>query len=255
MLHNKSYSVKSQIVTNEILTSYINKFWNEVFTPLLSDNKNKHLMILCKIQYSNDLEDSLSESVNGSYKTLSPLRRVEIIDKELFTEFLIQRLGLINDSYSPLPVDKIVFTYLIKEGKITQTDRLLLQDIQNNELVFHEFNKLKLPVSMNPQDYGKVEVSNEIEEDGIIYQRYIVSSNKYTYKIDMYDSPEGQTNIVRILGQIDLTWTDYKLDETDTSHFKREIGKTTIHFLDGNVILQKKQLNAKTFIKTRNKYN
>jgi hypothetical protein len=204
-------------------------------------------MMLCKIQYSNDLTDNEN---SGSYKTLGPLRRVEHKDMDLFTEFLIQRLGLINDSYSPLPVDKITFTYLIKEGNITESDRLLLveADSENNDLAFHQFNKMRLPVSMEPQDYGKIEVSNEIEEDGVIFQRYIVSNNKYTYRIDMYDG--GMINIVSILGQIDMSWTDYRLDET-ISHFKRVIGKSTIHFLSGIVILQEKQLNAKSFRKTR----
>ena len=208
-------------------------------------------MILCKIQYSNDLTDNEN---SGSYKTLGPLRRVEHKDMDLFTELLIQRLGLINDSYSPLPVDKITFTYLIKEGNITESDRLLLveADSENNDLAFHQFNKMRLPVSMEPQDYGKIEVSNEIEQDGVIFQRYIVSNNKYTYRIDMYDG--GMINIVSILGQIDMSWTDYRLDET-ISHFKRVIGKSTIHFLSGIVILQEKQLNAKSFRKTRSGYN
>lgn len=66
---------------------------------------------------------------------------------------------------------------------------------------------------MNPHDYGVIEVSNEIDEAGVIYHRYIVSSSNYTYRIDVFD----KVNIVRILGKIDLTWTDYRISEGPAS--------------------------------------
>ena len=54
MIKNKSYLLKNnQVLTNEVLFSYVTRFWNEVFLPLVSNNEVKHLMILCKVKYSD----------------------------------------------------------------------------------------------------------------------------------------------------------------------------------------------------------
>jgi hypothetical protein len=240
MLHNKSYSLPGQLLNNEVLCSYITRFFKEVFLPLVEKGEIRNLMILCKIEYS------VAGGESYSYKTLAALRRVEYNDLDLFMSYLCDRLGLIIDSYDPQIVSKIIFSYIIKDGKVLAEDRLLLKDINDKKLPFHEFNKLRLPVSMNPHDYGIIEVSNQIEEAGVIYHRYIVSSNNYTYRIDVFD----KVNIVRILGKIDLTWTDYRISD-DLTYFKREIGKSTLYFFDGEVVLQKLQLNAKSFRRLR----
>ena len=50
----------------------------------------------------------------------------------------------------------------------------------------------------------------------------------------------------------DFKWTDTLIADPDCS-FKREIGKTTIYFLDGQIILQKLELASKSFKKSRNR--
>ena len=215
---------------------YILKFWNEVYTPLVSNNEVKHLMILCKIQYS--------DSDNLTYKTLGPLRRVEYKDLDLFINYLMDRLGIIIDSYSPQSISKIIFTYVIKEGSISNQDRLLLKDLTDKTLPSHDFNKIKLPISMNPSDYGQIVVSSLVDK----ITRFVVSSNKMIFQIDV--SLNNLINKVRILGSSDLTWIDTKISD---DCFKREIGKTTIYFLDGEIILQKKELNAKSFRKLKHR--
>jgi hypothetical protein len=238
MIKSQSYLIKNnQIITNEVLSSYVTRFWNEVYASLVPNNEVKHLMILCKVQYSD------SETTNSKlYKTLGPLRRVGIQDKELFITFLTERLGILIESYNPQSISKIVFTYVIKEGAISTTDRNLLQDLTDKDLPIHVFNKIKLPISMNPADYGKVLVSSIL--DG--FTRYIVTNNKRIFQIDV--SLNKAINNVTILGGSDLKWTDRLLND---GSFKREIGKTTLYFLDGEVILQKKELNAKSFKRFR----
>jgi len=36
---------KELILTNEVLNSYINKFWNDVFSNIDQNNNKKHLMV------------------------------------------------------------------------------------------------------------------------------------------------------------------------------------------------------------------
>lgn len=99
---------------------------------------------------------------------------------------------------------------------------------------------------MNPHDYGKVEISNIINE-GVTLERFIVTSGNKTYRIDMYDG--GKVNKVTILGNINLSWIDSKLLEVGEDIFKREINKSTIYFMDGEIVLRKKELPAKPFYK------
>jgi hypothetical protein len=96
-----------------------------------------------------------------------------------------------------------------------------------------------LQKSMNPLDYGQLRSNSII--DGV--NRFIVINGTRTYEIDI--SLDGLTNNVTILGSSDFKWTDIAL----TEGFQREIGKSTIYFLDGEIVLRKQQLNAKAFNK------
>jgi len=237
MLKYKSYNLNSKIIlTNEVLNSYILQFWNEVFTSIVENGEIKHLMVLCKIKYF--------DSKDNGYKTLGPLRRVEFSDQELFSEYLQERLGIIIDSYSPLGASEIIFTYIIKDGGVSTKDRQLLLDLSDKEITFHDFNKIKLPVSMNPADYGTIRGKSLI--DGTT--RYFVRNSNRVYEIDI--SLDQLTNKVTIIGASGLEWTDTKIS---SDQFKREIGKCTFYFLDGEMFLVKRQLPAKPFTRFRNK--
>jgi hypothetical protein len=102
MIKNQTYNLKHVLLTNELLDAYINNFWNDVFSSIGSD---KHLLLMCKVQYS--------EAELG-YRTLGHLRKVNIEDKELFIEYLSERLGIFNDAYVTLAISKITFSYVIK---------------------------------------------------------------------------------------------------------------------------------------------
>jgi hypothetical protein len=162
----------------------------------------------------------------------------------LLINYFTERLGILIDSYNPQVFSQIVFTYVIKKGEISSDDRLLLQDLSDKSLPYHEFNKIKLPISMNPLDYGTV-LTNTIVNN---LTRFITTTNKRIFKIDQ--TLDKMINYVTILGTSDLKWIDTKLSDNS---FKREIGKTTIYFLDGEIILQKKELNFKSFRRFRSR--
>jgi hypothetical protein len=241
MIQHKTYKLNNTVIlTNEILYSHVSLFWDKIFQPIVEQqDKVKHLMVLCKVKYYD------SEGNEEGYKTLGPLRRVEFKDKEIFSEYLQERLGILIDSYNPAGTSEIIFTFISRDGEVEPKDRLLLEDLSEVELPFHEFNKIKLPISMDPEDYGVIR-NKELHNN---YTRYIVSDNKHIYEIDV--SLDKLTNKVTILGLSNFKWIDIKLDEDS---FKRQIGKTTLHFLDGEVILVEKQLNAKSFKKLRSLY-
>ena len=189
---------------------------------------------MCKVEFN--------ESELG-YRTLGDLRRVNFNDKELFIEYLTQRLGILTESYTTTPISKITFTYIIREG-LANDSRALLKDFTSKAYASHNFNNLNLPISMIPSDYGDVLVDNYVQISGVSLHRFIVKNGSRLYTIDV--SKDGLTNNVTIEGIINQSWTDTKISD---EAFKREIGKSIIYFMGGEIVLRKKVLNAKPFTK------
>jgi hypothetical protein len=237
MIKLKTYSIINNLtLTNELLVTYINNFWIDIFNDI---KENSHLMLMCKVQFSAE---------EKGYRTLGHLRKVNFNDKDLFIEYLSQRLSILNDSYIALPISKITFSFIIKEGLCTDSERALLQDFNNKSTFSHNFNNMNLPISMNPSDYGNILLDNYVQVDGENYHRFIVNGSSKTYQIDV--SSNSIINKVTILGKIDLSWIDTKINGIESDVFKREINKSTIYFMDGQIVLRKQVLPAKPFKKT-----
>jgi len=231
MIKLQTYSINKLLLTNEVLEANITNFWNDIFTSI---KDSKHLMLMVKVEFN---EGELG------YRTLGDLRRVNYSDKELFVEYLQNRLGLLTESYSVQPISKITFSYIIKEG-LTIDNRRLLQDLSDKSLTTHRFNNLNLPITMNPSDYGTVLIDNYIQINGESYHRYIVESGTRSYIIDI--NSDNNVNKVRIQGAADLSWVDTKISE---GIFMINIGKSIIYFMGGEKVLRKKLLSAKPFRK------
>src|SRR6202035_652500 len=110
MIKIKSYPIKGLYINKDVLSTFISKFWDNVFKSIIKNN-SKHLMILVKVQYSEEL----------GYRTLGHLRSVNFEDKNQFIEYLVERLNYLNDSYTSLSINKIIFTYIIKDGTANGT--------------------------------------------------------------------------------------------------------------------------------------
>lgn len=241
MINLKTYTLNNVILSNEILSIYIDKLWSEVF----EENKENHLFLLCKANFTD---------TDQGYRTLGHLVKVNYEDKLLFIEYLSERLTILNDSYITLPICQLSFSYIIKSGKCLDENRtLLLKDFSNKDLSVHNFNNMNLPITIDPYKYGEVRVFNIIEGLEQIV-RYIVVNNDKTFQIDICNG--GMVNKVSILGKINLSWIDTRIDIEKSDLFKREINKSTIYFLDGEIILRKKnyQLRHLKNYKLKNQY-
>jgi hypothetical protein len=228
----KTYQLNNITLTNEILISCLENFWQEIFEPIKDD---KHLMIQCKVNFSDS---------DQGYKSLTYFRKVNYVDKDLFIDHVLNRLTILSDSYTTSALSELIVSYLIREGLCDKSNRSFLNE-PGNKMYNHYFNNMQLPISMKPTDYGKIEGFYEVDEAGIKFNRYFVNDGKKTFKIDMYE----KVNIVTVLGNYDLTWTDTNLDINNPTYFKREIRKSTIYFLDGEIVLRKQELPAKAFRK------
>jgi hypothetical protein len=150
-------------------------------------------MILVKVEFA--------ESEMG-HRTLGHLRRVNFEDRNQFINYIVERLSILHDSYTTLPIQSILFSYIIQDGKAADTKELLL-NLDDKSLTFHRYNNMNFPITMNPYEYGTVKSKLNMGS----FTRYIVkaSSNKI-YEIDV--SLDNLTNNVTFLGASDLKWID-----------------------------------------------
>ena len=108
---------------------------------------------------------------------------------------------------------------------------------------------MQLPISMNPEEYGNIiakelNVQSVFNGTDILVNRFIVRNGTRIYTIDA--TLDGLTNYVTIEGAAELSWVDTKISDNT---LKRDIGKSSSYFMDGERVLRKKVLSAKPFTK------
>jgi hypothetical protein len=114
MIKSQIYPVNNILLTKDVVASYIQFFWNDVFSQIIKSNSNgKHLMVLVKVKFSDPAL---------GYRTLAHLRSINFNNRELFLNYIVQRLGVLTDSYTILPISHISFSYIIKEGLAKSTE-------------------------------------------------------------------------------------------------------------------------------------
>ena len=129
-------------------------------------NDNIHLMILVKVEFMESL----------GYRTLANLRKVNFDDKDMFANFLGERLGLLSDSYRVDPVSNIIFSYIVRDGVAEDTKPLLT--VAEYNVTKHSFNNMVLPLSMNPVDFGTVLGTSEHKTpDGMMTRNFVENKN------------------------------------------------------------------------------
>lgn len=217
---------------------------------------------MCKVKYSE----------LNIIRTMGNMRRINYSDKNTLIDYLVDRLGILTDNYQDNRIDEIIFTYIIKE-ELANEDRLLIKDVEHQSSNFN-YNHMKLPLSMNPKDYGKILSTTNLPFDSKINEngsritssvKYIVENDKHQIfviwsKPILHSDFKGKVgaketvNTVELKGAAQVTWFDSHVDIFDNasgSYFRRVIGKTTTYIQDGKTIVKSKQLPAKPFSKVK----
>jgi hypothetical protein len=218
--NNKEYKLSTSVViTEQILREYINLFIKEVINEIKDD---QHILFIPRVNL-----------IDNQYITLSSKININKGCKEDLLSFLIDKIGLSNDAYKSIPISSIVFSYGIRDGVITpefirKTKNIKYQVYYNN----------KLPLALFPEDYGKI--------ISIYNNLYIISVSK-NVSVHLFQEKEGDFDINRIEyiknGNILFTWKDKILNKKQNK-FIRNIGKSTIHYEKGVIILY--QVEKKT---------
>ena len=56
-------------------------------------------------------------NVGSEFKSIAGLRKVNFDDRDIFTTYLLDRLGILTDSYDIKTCNSITFTYIVKDGR------------------------------------------------------------------------------------------------------------------------------------------
>ena len=82
-------------------------------------------------------------------------------------------------------------------------DRVLLQELSDKSLTFHNFNNMNLAVTMIPSESGEIISNRYVQVKGETVNRFIVKNGNRWYEIDV--SSKSLINKVTITGNIGLS--------------------------------------------------
>lgn len=224
--NNKEYKLSSNVViTEQILSKYINLFWKEVISEIKDD---RHILFIPRLIL-----------IDNQYITLSKLIKINCQgqdNKEDILNYIMDRIGLSNEAYKSIPISSIIFSYGIRKGIINSTigsPLFTFREGQNKDIKYQIYYRNKLPIVTTPEEYGKVIAKYN--------NLYIISLAK-NISVHLFQEKEGDHQVNRIEyiknGNILFTWKDTIVAPNS---FIRNIGKSTIHYINGEIVLYKIQ--------------
>lgn len=185
------FEIKNNNFTTNLLQNKLNIFWTEIMENKFSDNQ--HIWLLFRLQW-----------INGPFVTIGKLVKLNKEDKDYLFEYIFNNLDNKADYYKELALKSMIFSYTIKKGKAKEKITF-----DNTTLQFQNFQHHKLPITMNPLEYGKL-----IRK---IDNLFIVQINK-TNIVDIFQ--EENRNIVKLYREGDLIY-EYKDIKIDDNIFER----------------------------------
>lgn len=111
------------IITTEIVSSFIDKFWNEV---MLSFDKKQVIRLIFKVKYSNNSTRSFSQA---SLLTQNPKFKDKLLSE------ITGYIQLNSQHYEELEVKNILFEYFVYNPMLSEENYKLLRDSIENEFI------------------------------------------------------------------------------------------------------------------------
>ena len=228
---NKTYNLSvANTISKRIINNMIRQFWNDVYLQNINKNPNIHISVIFKVYFEKD-----SDGMNLGYKSLSPKLKLNYTDLEEYIDYMLEKIGILSESYHIDPIKKIVFSYNIEDGPAPE-NRIVTQlrkDLTKSTCAVHSYNNYVLPLSIDPKDYGKLVTKSE--DQGILTQ--VLDNNKHLFKIEethtLVNGEVIQANRVTIKEALKLTWVDTLID---SNIFIREVSKNTLTVRDGLIM-------------------
>ena len=202
---------KDLLLNNEIISFYINEFWN--INDLKNMPDNIHMLILTRIKWDN-----------GEFATLGYLQKLNKNDKDYYIRYLNNILEIKSDHYTSTNIKGISISYGFRKGKIEDKTNI----INKAKIKYLTYYKYKLPLTYDPLSYGILL--------GQLDNTYFMQINKTNVaKITVSSGEHKQTNVeIFKSGELVLKYIDNYINKCS---FIREIGKNKYHIIDNKVEL------------------
>jgi DNA polymerase type B, organellar and viral len=214
----------NKIFISSLFKSKFNKFWKNIQSGF---KENNYLFILFKIKYNN-----------GEFVTIGKLQRINFSDKDWYINWIIDNMEFKSEYYNETQIESLIFSYGFKTGKIENKSNI------PRPLNFLNINKMDLPISMNPDNYGSLVIKNEFDK----YTQFILqNSDKITIifdKFENYNEIEFKTGNKSL-----IKFRDELISE---NKFVRSIHDKKYYFENNTQILFTKEIKTK-FIKQSKK--
>jgi hypothetical protein len=138
---NEGYNFENKVFTNQLFQTIFNKFWKSIEHKFTESN---HIYILFKIKYRGN--QTLS---------IGTVQRLNKFDKQWYFDFIINNIEFKTEFYKEQLINSIIFSYGFKEGKLEN------KNLIDEKLTYQDCYNYKIPISMNPLDFGIILWQNE----------------------------------------------------------------------------------------------
>jgi len=197
-------NIKNKVFSKELLSNNLNKFWVDVMENKLSDNQ--HIWLLFRLQWAN-----------GEFVTIGKLQKLNKEDRDYILNYILSMMEDKSEYYTSTEMISIIFSYNIKKGLAKEKVELSGRKIQ-----FQDYQHYKLPITINPLDYGR------------LLHQY---DNKYFIQINdtniVIIDPFNGYNEVKFFRKGELIY-EYKDIILNNITFERVLGSKNTHLLTMN---------------------
>nr|YP_009487206.1 hypothetical protein [Russula abietina]AWB36108.1 hypothetical protein [Russula abietina] len=224
----REFKINKKIFEKTLFNNKFDEFWSEIENNFTEKN---HIYIIFKINYQG-----------AGYSSIGQLQRLTKHDKNWYLNWILNNLVIKAEYYNESPIESFIFSY----GFLNKPIKKKIDFVEN--LYFQDYsNKIKLPVSLLPSDYGIILFQNELE-DHILF--IIEGRDGFNYQIKKFN----ETNEIKVtkLGSTIVEFTDKIISK---NLFSRTIGNKIFYFENNKEILFTKEIKCKFISKLKKSKN
>nr|YP_009487265.1 hypothetical protein [Russula foetens]AWB36167.1 hypothetical protein [Russula foetens] len=213
MLKNKlnwidfKINIKNTNFSSKLLKDNLNIFWKEVIETKVS--ANQHIWLLFRLQWTDN-----------NFVTIGKLQKLNKEDKDWLFDFIIKNMDDKSEYYNEQIIKSMIFSYTIKKGRAK--DKITFE---SSDLQYQNYQHHKLPITMNPLEYGKLIDHND--------NKYWVQVNRTNIAII---TQLEEFNEIKFFKEGDLIY-QYKDHKIDENTFIRSLDNKKFTFKNNELIL------------------
>ena len=222
--NNLIIKIDNKVFTRNLLENSLNKLWEKTKDDF---SENNHMFILFKIKY-----------INGEFSSIGKVQRLNKNDKTWYIDFIIETMKFKSEYYNETQISSFMISYGFKEGLLKNKENI------STNVNFIELNKMKLPISTKPSDYGKI---IKIIDKNIFVIQNIKGQIIFYYKFVGYNEIEYFKDNKSLIKFRDVITSD--------NSFTRTFDNKNFYFKNNQQVLFTKKIKSKFISKTKTSKN